>query len=411
MVRRACASHLGNLAATMKPAIVESDLLPLYRNFLNDDQEPVRVNALLCSAALSQHIEGASKLALLQESFAGCTREKSWRVRMACAEVSAELAASCTSDTQALRACEEIYTALQEDMESEVRVAAALRGAGVASALGSSFARETVFPVVSKLVHDTNCTSRVELAAVMVELAVPMGRDGALELILPAMVLLTEDESTNLRLTVINKLTLFIEVVGLSQEDALLPVICRLGEDKNWRVRHKILQLLPAFARELGPQAFWQSFQNIVKDCVKDDCHLVREDWVTSMGDVSSLPGFGTRWLEENILPIALLMIEEKSYQLRSVILSTLRVLGPILSTNALETMLLPPALSMADDKVPNLRLLAAHALGAVAPHVSAAFNREKILPKLQTLCADGDIDVKFASGAAMDALGDITTA
>ena len=78
---------------------------------------------------------------------------------------------------------------LQRDHESEVRIAAALRAAGVASALGKEDGASTIFPVVSKLVQDTNCASRRQLSIVLMDLAKPLGKEYALSLVYPVMLI------------------------------------------------------------------------------------------------------------------------------------------------------------------------------------------------------------------------------
>ena len=88
---------------------------------------------------------------------------------------------------------------LQRDHESEVRIAAALRAAGVASALGKEYGASTIFPVVSKLVQDTNCASRRQLSIVLMDLAKPLGKEYALSLVYPVM--LTHQHHTIMMLT------------------------------------------------------------------------------------------------------------------------------------------------------------------------------------------------------------------
>ena len=288
MVRRAAAARLGAVAAAYGKPVVEQELLPLYRSLLVDEQESVRVNALKQTALVCKNVELATRALLLKECFTVCTRDKSWRVRVASAEALAEVAKGCKEEGQPLDPelrvpLEQMYAALQSDHETEVRIAAALRGAEVASALGAAFGKAFVFPVVSSLAMDANSVSRVELSTVVMELAAPLGKADALELVLPCLSVLATDELTNVRLAVMLQLGPFVRVTGLegeAQEAVLLPLLVRLGDDKNWRIRHVILHLMPQLSAELGPAAFWKHFATVVEKRASDSCALVREDWV-----------------------------------------------------------------------------------------------------------------------------------
>ena len=53
---------------------------------------------------------------------------------------------------------------LQQDHEVEVRVATAMKAAGVSAVLGADLAKAEIFPVVKDLVLDPNAMQRFELA-------------------------------------------------------------------------------------------------------------------------------------------------------------------------------------------------------------------------------------------------------
>ena len=444
MVRRAAAARLGAVAVAYGKPLVENELLQLYRGLLVDEQESVRVNALKQTALVCKNVDLLTRPALLKDCFTVCTRDKAWRVRIASAESLAEVAEGCKEDGQPLSAearlpLEQMYAALQSDHEADVRIAAALRGAEVATALGAAFGKAYVFPVVSQLAMDVNSVSRVELSTVVMELAAPLGKAGALDLVLSCLTVLADDELTNVRLAVLLQLGPFIRVTGLNgeaQEGVLLPLLVRLGDDKNWRIRHVILHLMPQLSAELGPNAFWKHFSSIVEKRASDACALVREDWVSAlltsasgpspalrqglprpfithlschpsqvkvMAQIASTPGYGQPWAEETLLAPVLALVDEKSYLMRAVVLQFTVGLAGMLSATILETKLLPAALEMAGDRVPNLRIMAVRALCAVTPFVAAAMTREKILPKLHELLSDADVDVKFEADAALE--------
>lgn len=272
-----------------------------------------------------------------------------------------------------------------------------------------------MFPVISALVQDQNSLSRVELSKVLLDMAAPLEKENALELVLPLIrLLLSEEENTDVRLSVIHRLDDFIGVVGLGAgaESELLPLIVRLAEDKKWRVRHAILLLFSSkLAEELGAAAFQQHFGPLLKAAAQDNCALIREDFVVVMGQIAKAEdgrGFGTEWLESAVAPVLIECMSLGNYQRRAVLLTGICVLAGMFTPNTLETKLLPPAFVMAEDKVPNLRIAAAAALRAAGRHVSAGLRLEKVIPRLQMLSQDEDIDVKFEADEALKELEEL---
>ena len=120
MVRRAAALQLSDFAKALGEALTTEDLLPLYRTLLSDEQDSVRVNALKSTPAVCKLI-GSLRKEVLKDNFKKCVGDKSWRVRVACAECIAEVGEGCGGDAEALAEVKDIYCMLQRDHEAEVR--------------------------------------------------------------------------------------------------------------------------------------------------------------------------------------------------------------------------------------------------------------------------------------------------
>ena len=299
------------------------------------------MNALKCTAALCKKVRPQDKIEILdaaskQGVFGKAVSDKSWRVRVACAEGFADVADACKGDGESVMVrprdastarpppaphpaprpvppsapphrparslcsqvhIETLYKVLQGDHEQEVRVATALKAAGVAAAVKSlPYMKETIFPALSKMAKNTEGGQRIELAGVLMDMAKPLGKDAAIELVFPDVDILLVDEKVDVRLAVINRLGAFIETVGMgpSEKVGRLPVrpgkpgrpprppppspaapplpphpfplspfqeriekiSTDLAVDKNWRIRHSAMLLLPKLAAELGQTEF-----------------------------------------------------------------------------------------------------------------------------------------------------------
>lgn len=70
--------------------------------------------------------------------------------------------------------------------------------------------------------------------------------------ILPLIVQLLKDDSSDVRLNVISKLEVILGVVGIEElSSSLIPAIITLVEDKKWRVRQTIIEYIPDLAQTL----------------------------------------------------------------------------------------------------------------------------------------------------------------
>lgn len=410
MVRRAAALQLSDFAKAVGEGHASEDLLPLYQKLLSDEQDSVRVNALKSSAAIIA-LAGGQRLGVLKDYFKKCVGDKSWRVRVACAEAIAEVGAACVRDAEALAEVKEIYGMLQRDHEAEVRIATALRAAGVTAALGADFGREPVFPILKELVLDPNSIQRIELAAVLMDMAAPLGKAQALELVFPTAAQLLEagEENNNVRLLMIGKLHAFVEVVGITDErgekrNGVVGLVGRLCQDKNWRVRHSTLTLFPKLAAAMGEADFSAEFAGQEAGWATDNCALIRTDWAKTIGTVAARFEDPKAWLAQHVLPVLEERKAEKSFQLRAVLLEGASTLAPLLDVDQLQAKLCPSILEMCDDKVPNLRIDAVKCCRSVGCAVGEDW-RERILTKLREKAEDEDPDVKFFANDSIAAI------
>uniref|UniRef100_A0A7S0LD39 Uncharacterized protein n=1 Tax=Coccolithus braarudii TaxID=221442 RepID=A0A7S0LD39_9EUKA len=391
MVRRAAALRISDLAEklvedTPGSSLVEKDLFELFTRFLTDSkEESVRVNALRSCARVCKLIKPDKKFKLLDKEFRGCVENvKSWRLRIACAEVIADVAVAAGDDERCIAILQDFYKTLQEDKEEAVKIATAQCAARFAKALlasecprvdssmpavGNTFSKDVIFPSVKKLVlHEFagETPSRPELTSVLMDLAAPMGKEASLRLLLPHIIsLCNADDNLNVRLAVINSFEDYIGVVGLrddQQGDEFLKLVLDLSKAKVWRIRHKILLLLPVLAKELGVEVFMKYFGESLSSFAGDSAALIRTDFCHVMCRVVE-GGVNPDWLQMMIVPILLKAKDLKHYQMQAVFLDWV-VLAKHLRQDIIETQLLQPTIKdFLFHEVPNMRIYAVRAL------------------------------------------------
>jgi len=238
---------------------------------------------------------------------------------------------------------------------------------------------------------------------------------------------MVDDQNTNFRLAVTQKLDSLIDVLTVDQASEALDIIYALLSDKNWRLRHAALWLLPALARQMsagkGAGAFNAQFiskgsttpvgashadasvSEPFKQCASDNCALIRNDWVRVCKEIAEV--LGSEWVKAHVQPTIDALVDVKNYQLKSVFLDAAAELGGHLGKEYTGDTVVKAAARMAEDKVPNLRQVVATSMGIVASrgYVDAAPIKAQIKPLLEKLAEDSDTDVKRAAEEALDSI------
>ena len=405
-VKRSAAAAMADLAAALgSRERVASLLASTYSTLLADEAEPVRIAALGASAAVTEavaltpsHPVGAMLVA--------ASRDKLPAVRVALAEALPGVARATAAGASLAR---DLALSLVADVELDVRIAVALQAALLSEGLGAAFIASAVLPTLDVLVRDESVGARVELAGVLMSLARPLGAAGAVARLLPLIHLLLDDANTDVRLSVITCFGEFIDVAGVhcagadgEGDGSMVEVLRSLGEDGNWRVRHAALLQLPTLAGLMTPPEFRSAFD--LDAFAVDRCALVRLDVLKICASIAELPGYGPTWLEAAVLPMLKARHgESKSYERRAVLLEGLSVLAKHMSAACLEDELLPLALSMSNDRVPNLRLQLPQALQRAAAHLSTNTLLGRVIPALEAMELDEDMDVIGAASQALE--------
>ena len=193
---------------------------------------------------------------------------------------------------------------------------------------------------------------------------------------------------------------------------AVIETINALLTDKNWRVRHAAIQLLPQLAFQMSPDAFNKSIELDSHAPEFALCHtaLIPQEWIWCCREIAGLPGYGLEWLKAHIVPVLQLRLLPKL-----VYLHAMNELSGLFGAQAMAEDFLPHILTMFNDCVPNVRMRCAETLGKIAYNgdVGKPCVDEQIKPALQKLAKDlgptsgfEDVDVKSFAKAAMKKMG-----
>ncbi len=180
MVRRAASSKLGEFAKAIEIEYLKSDLIPMFVNLAQDEQDSVRLLAVEACVSISGLLQTEDVEQLVMPTLRQCTEDKSWRVRYMVADKFTELQKAVGPEitkTDLVPA----FQNLLKDCEAEVRAAAAHRVRDFCQSIDKGV-QETVImtnilPCVQDLVVDANQHVKSALASVIMGLSPILGKN------------------------------------------------------------------------------------------------------------------------------------------------------------------------------------------------------------------------------------------
>ena len=123
LIRRACASKLGQFALTLDKQHIIQELLPVFRTLSQDDQDAIRVLCIESLIPIANHLNDGENKVNTVGSILNAGEDKSWKVRLCFARNFSEFSKSFgreITDASLIQT----FSQLLKDSEPEVKNAA-----------------------------------------------------------------------------------------------------------------------------------------------------------------------------------------------------------------------------------------------------------------------------------------------
>ncbi|KAL4137832.1 hypothetical protein PRIC2_001342 [Phytophthora ramorum] len=402
MVRRAAAANIGKFAAAMEKEHISSLILPLFRSLTADDQDSVRLLAIENSAAIAELLSQDENSMHVLPVVRSSVEDRSWRVRFSIAKDFFPLSRAMGSQIteSELLGC---FSNLLQDSEAEVRAAAAKNLSGYISIIKNELFTSEILPLLSALSQDTAPNVRTAVSIACMELAPKLGEATSKSTLAPLLLLFLRDEVVDVRLNILKRMELLAQWMA-SFESVLLPAIADLARDLQWRVREAVILSIPALAGSLGDQYFQEHLLEIYVSSFTDMVGEVRLSATKILPKL--LESLGSDYILQNVMP-RLNQIFDKSviYQERVNVLHALKQMSVEKVSSDLLTLMMTLAIRGAHDKIPNVRFVASMTLKQLCKFADASVVATQVRPCLTELVSDSDMDVKYYSSIALDAV------
>lgn len=404
MVRRAAAAKLGGLVKVVEKSYVVSELIPVYRQLVQEDtQDSIRVSCVdtavtLCS--ILNHEEMRSHCISVITNAAG---DRSWRARLCVAKSFTTIAKSVGQEITTDKLVQPFLNLLK-DSESEVRCAALECTEHLAEVLSSEQMQSFIVPQITSLGVDQNEKVRAEVARILGPVAVVLGRDASQKLLLSLMLDLMKDEFHDVRLNMVASVGSIAEVLGTEVvANSLLQHVQAIIMDNQWRIRYTVVKQMPALAEQFGQEVFKAKLESLFLQSLTDSVQQVREATIDNLGKIAQR--FGSEWATQHLLPLVENNYTPTSgYSSRLTILHAMTQLCAVMSPEQVVQLVVPTLVKATKDTVPNVRICACIQLaGLFDKHVFGPASIENVIkPALTPLKEDTDPEVQYFASLAL---------
>ncbi|KAL5070652.1 hypothetical protein RYX36_021539 [Vicia faba] len=370
MVRRSAATNLGKFAATVEYTHLKADIMSIFDDLTQDDQDSVRLLAVEGCAALGKLLEPQDCVAHILPVIVNFSQVLGYRLNFDNSELIGE-----NSTMLMDRNASDLWIATDEAVKS----------------IGIERGKE-------ELSSDSSQHVRSALASVIMGMAPVLGKEATIEQLLPIFLSLLKDEFPDL----------FLQVIGIDLlSQSLLPAIVELAEDRHWRVRLAIIEYIPLLASQLGVGFFDDKLGALCMQWLQDKVHSIREAAANNLKRLAE--EFGPEWAMQHIIPQVLEMTNNPHYLYRMTILRAISLLAPVMGSEVTCSKLLPAVLltpgCLIPCRVPNIKFNVAKVLESIFPIVDQSVVEKTIRPCLVELSEDPDVDVRFFSTQALQAI------
>lgn len=318
------------------------------RALFGDVQDTVKIHALesLCNQRLNAQMASFVTPLVLDSSV-----RRSWRLRYVVASHILRLLEFSISRSQLV----DLYVALLLDTEIEVATKAIESLKTSFRSLTSEDILEKVMPAFKAIATSDNGDIKAAVAGSVLYLAPAIGKSQSNEHIKEILVGLLKDESSEIRVALLNNHEPLAAVMSLSSlVNILNPVLKELLADKDWKIREQGVRALEKYLIKLGE--VYCSSDSVLDDLkanLRDRVYAVRQAALGMLFGLSDK--FGQKWTEKYALTVLSSFVKNSNYLMRLNYVFGLRLVSKILNPQTLKDEAETVAL-LCRDKVANVR-------------------------------------------------------
>jgi len=237
----------------------------------------------------------------------------------------------------------------------------------------------------------------------------------------PAFLQLIADEHDSVRLESIHPLLAMAEFSqnssaeaeergSLIHQDAIIPLLLDMVDDKSWRVRHVVSSKFPEFLKYFYPNAQYRddvihAFVTLLHD-QENEVRSASAEKIYAFCEALPVAD-RTDVIKECIMPIVNQMVRDTNQLVKSAIAKSITELAPLVGQDFTIENLLPLILAQLRDECPEVRLNIIAHLGSVDKIIGSEHLAQSLLPTILELSEDPKWRIRLAIISHIPVLAD----
>ena len=290
-----------------------------------------------------------------------------------------------------------------KDSEQEVRSCAVMKLPELCNYLSDSIIQNKIVLNLTQLATDASLHVRLSLAQTICKIPIRNDPNFFGKSLLPIFQTLFKDEVTEVRVALIQNISFLAGVLDKQQIKVhLLPLLFAITNDKQWRSKLTLLEILPQLCKDLGFEMFKEEFLNLINGFCLDHVQAIRNQAIEDLCQLHAT--FGPEKMNEILENTYDELLKSSNYIYRVTALQAVAKFRKQLDKQQLYS-LIDKAISVAgSDKVPNVRFNLVKMLEGTADILKekqGLWNSAK--QTLTGLKNDEDIDVSYFAKTALE--------
>lgn len=213
MVRRTCATKLGQFTVQVEKQHVIQDFMPVFKQLSQDEQDAIRVMCLESLIPIARYLTKEENQLHTLGTLLSAGEDKSWKVRLCFAKNFAEFSDAFGQEITN-NSLIQTFALLLSDNESEVRNAAIKNMSKCLKHLSTDKISNLLLPTLQSTFADSSPQFKAGVAGSVCEMAEIAGKPFTVQKIYPMLLELLKEDNSEVKLAVVQGMSKIARVVG-----------------------------------------------------------------------------------------------------------------------------------------------------------------------------------------------------
>jgi len=363
---------------------------------MNDDNESIKIDIINLIVNLKEHKNLEIIMDYIEEIIQKLSEDINVKVRLSIINNLNEILTFPKINYNFKQQALNIYIKLIEDKEEQIRNACCLKLEEITKILKNEINYNKLLQNLNILAKDEKTFVRSNLSENLYKICLLLNKKQLNEFIFPIFNELISDENLDIRINIISNIMELSKNIEINNNiiEKIIPSIKEIAQNKSWRVRNKIINIIPLFANQ---KIFMKDIFPICLNYLTDHVYVIRDEGCKLLSDLYK--DIRSIEFENKLIEKLDSMSNLTNYLFRNTCLIFIKYFIDKISNknyfDFFQNKLIFFLFKLSDDKISNVRMTCALIFNKIKKYNFTDRNKnEKIKNSIDKLKKDEDNDV-----------------